>query len=255
MKTDYTIGELAALSGVSQRTLRHYEAKGLLAPRRQANGYRVYGSKDVERLQQVLLYRACGLSLETIRALLDDPAHDEAAVLRKHVAALEQRQRDLARLIGTVRKTIDHLEGRRDMTDKERFEGLPAQWVAQNEERYGAEARERYGDEAVDASNGMVLSMSAEDQARFRALSDEVFERLRAAMATGDPAGSEAARLCEAHRDWLCMTWPADAYSLEAHRGLGQLYVVDERFQRYYDGPCGAGAAAFLRDALDAWEG
>lgn len=255
MKTEYTIGELAALSGVSQRTLRHYEAKGLLAPRRQDNGYRVYGSEDVERLQQVLLYRACGLSLEAIRSLLDDPTHDEAVALRRHLTALEHRQQELALLIGTVQKTIDHLEGRRDMTDQERFEGLPAQWVARSEERYGAEARERYGDEAVDASNGMVLSMSVEDQARFRALNDEVFERLRAAMATGNPAGPEAARLCEAHREWLSMTWPTDAYGLEAHRGLGQLYVADERFRRYYDEPCGVGAAAFLRDALDAWEG
>lgn len=72
---EYTIGELARMAGVSTRTLRHFETKGLLSPlKRGENGYREYGRKQVERLQQVLLYRELGMPLDTIRATLDSPA-------------------------------------------------------------------------------------------------------------------------------------------------------------------------------------
>ena len=60
----YTIGELATMSGATERALRHYEDLGLLSPARGGNGYRRYGEKDVERMQQVLLFRACGMGHE-----------------------------------------------------------------------------------------------------------------------------------------------------------------------------------------------
>lgn len=255
MRRDYRIGELAALAGVSPRTLRHYEEQGLLTPARGDNGYRLYGPEQVARLQQVLLYRACGLSLERIGALLADPAHDQSAALREHLRALEHRQQELGLLIRTVQKTLLSLEGETHMTDQERFEGLPAQWAARNEQQFGAEARERYGDKAVDKSQQMVANMSAEQAQRFQELDAQVMGLLRQAMATEDPAGPEARRLCEAHREWLLMTWPRESYSLAAHRGLGQMYVADERFTSYYDGSAGPGAARFLCDSLAAWEG
>ena len=72
-------------------------------------------------------------------------------------------------------------------------------------------------------------------------------------MATCDPMGAEAEKLVRMHARWLQMHWPEGTYTPEAHRGMGQMYVADERFRAYYDGPCGEGAAQFLCDAIGLW--
>ena len=75
-EASYTVGSLAKLAGVTVRALRHYEDEGLLHPERTASGYRCYGAADVERLQQILLLRSCGLSLGDIRVALDNGDFD-----------------------------------------------------------------------------------------------------------------------------------------------------------------------------------
>lgn len=72
---EYTIHELAELAGVSTRTLRWYDQIKLLRPYRTGeNGYRYYSGDEVDRLQQILFYRAIGVELAEIRKLLDDPS-------------------------------------------------------------------------------------------------------------------------------------------------------------------------------------
>lgn len=83
-------------------------------------------------------------------------------------------------------------------------------------------------------------------------LSKNINATLKAAMETGDPAGELAQKVCDMHRQWLCMFWKDGMYSKEAHRGLGEMYVYDERFKSYYD-KIGEGEAEFLRDALDIY--
>ena len=150
-EASYTVGSLAKLAGVTVRALRHYEDEGLLHPERTASGYRCYGAADVERLQQILLLRSCGLSLGDIRGALDNGDFDFHGVLVNHLATLRARQKELETLVGTVEKTIASLEGRCTMTDEERFEGMKARAIAENEERYGAEVRQAYGDAAMGA--------------------------------------------------------------------------------------------------------
>ena len=87
---EYSIQELARLSGVTTRTLRWYDQIGLLKPGRVAeNGYRRYGPAQVDRLQDILYYRALGVELAQIRACLDDPDFDRLSALRGHLARLE----------------------------------------------------------------------------------------------------------------------------------------------------------------------
>ena len=63
----YSVGQLAALAGVTIRTLHHYDEVGLLSPSgRSAAGYRIYEESDLERLQQILLYRGFGFTLQEI---------------------------------------------------------------------------------------------------------------------------------------------------------------------------------------------
>lgn len=252
-EASYTVGSLAKLAGVTVRALHHYEDEGLLHPERTASGYRRYGATDVERLQQILLLRSCGLSLGAIRDALADDRFDFRTALVDHLATLRARQKELETLVGTVEKTIASLEGRCTMTDEERFEGMKARAIAENEERYGAEVRQAYGDAAMDAANERMAGMSQEEWSDAKALEAAILEQLTAAKATGDPTGEAARKLCAMHARWLQMHWGEGAYSPAAHAALAEGYVADPRFTAYYDEAAGEGATAFLRDALIAW--
>ena len=252
-EASYTVGSLAKLAGVTVRALHHYEDEGLLHPERTASGYRRYGAADVERLQQILLLRSCGLSLGDIRVALNNGDFDFHAVLIDHLATLRAQQKELETLVGTVEKTIASLEGRCTMTDEERFEGMKARAIAENEERYGAEVRRRHGDAAMDAANERMAGMSQEEWSDAKALEAAILEQLTAAKATGDPTGEAARKLCAMHARWLQMHWGEGAYSPAAHAALAEGYVADPRFTAYYDEAAGEGATAFLRDVLIAW--
>lgn len=252
-RASYTVGSLAKLAGVTVRALHHYEDEGLLHPERTASGYRRYGAADVERLQQILLLRSCGLSLGDIRGALDNGDFDFHAVLIDHLATLRAQQKELETLVGTVEKTIASLEGRCTMTDEERFEGMKARAIAENEERYGAEVRQAYGDAAMDAANERMAGMSQEEWNDAKALEAAILDQLAVAKETGDPTGEAAWKLCAMHARWLQMHWGEGAYSPAAHAALAEGYVADPRFTAYYDEAAGEGATAFLRDALIAW--
>lgn len=139
------------------------------------------------------------------------------------------------------------------MTDAERFEGMKARVIAENEVAYGAEVRAAYGDDAMDAANERLASMDEAEWHDAEALGTAILEQLKAARATADAESPEARELCAMHARWLQMHWGAGAYSPEAHAALAEGYVADPRFTDYYDDAAGEGATAFLRDALVAW--
>lgn len=249
---EYTVKALAELAGVTPRTLRWYDQKGLLKPRRTTEaGYRLYGPEEVDRLQAILFYKELGLELEAVREILDAPGFDRLAALQSHLAALEARRQRLDALILTVEKTIDEAKGGTPMSDKEKFEAFKRRAVEANEERYGKEVREKYGDKAAEGSNAKLLSMTEEEHRQWKALEEEILSALAAAVRSGeDPAGAEGRRIAELHRRWLCCTWTA--YTPQAHRGLAELYTADARFTAYYDREV-PGCAAFLRQAVQAY--
>ena len=248
----YTPKQLAALSGVTVRTLHHYDQIGLLVPKRSENGYRSYDHGDVERLQQILLYRSMGLELQEIAQLLDAPSYDAASALRDHLHILLERREQLDTLIDTVRKTVQSLEGGLEMTDDERFEGLKQDMIDQNEKTFGKEARARFGDKAIDEANAKLLRMGEGEWTDIMELEEAIKAQLRAAMASGDVSGAEVQKLVRMHARWLSAHWPDGAYSPEAHRGMADGYLADQRFIAYYDEACGSGATQFLHDAIHA---
>ena len=123
----HTVRQLASLAGISVRTLHHYDHIGLLTPSaRSAAGYRLYGTEDLLRLQQILLFRELDLPLEEIRRILDDPGFDPVRALAQHRRTLELRAERLARLLHTIDRTIARLtEVDMSLTDEELYEGLP----------------------------------------------------------------------------------------------------------------------------------
>lgn len=249
----YTAGQLAQIAGTSVRALHHYEQQGLLHPRRRTNGYREYGPQDVARLQQVLLFRACGMPLSAVKGLLDDPAFDPHAALQQQLETLEAQHQNLERLMNTVRTTIRALEGACTMTDTQKFEGLKQAAINANESHYGAEARERWGDAAIDAAHEKLLGMDERTWNDMQALEGAIIEQLKAAMAENAPDGAVARKLAAMHQRWIQLHWGDGAYSPQAHLALAQGYLADARFTDYYDSRAGEGATAFLVQALRAY--
>lgn len=250
---EYSISRLARMAKVSTRTLRHYDDCGLLPSRRnRANGYRLYGPKEVDRLQQILFYRELGLGLGEIRQILDDPGFAPLAALAGHLSALQGKREQLERLIENVEKSIKALKGEMTMTDREKFEGFKEKLIEENERQYGEEIRARHGDTVIDRANAKLKGMTQVQYEESVRLSQELNDTLKAALAQGDPAGPLAQKACGLHRDWLGFYWGEGTYSKEAHRGLAQAYVSDPRFKAYYDG-IAPGLAVFLRDALEVF--
>lgn len=250
---EYTVQKLSHLAGVSSRTLRYYDEIGILKPARiNSSGYRIYGSAEVDRLQQILFYRELGVGLENIKTIITEPDFDGIKALQEHREKLLEKKGQLDVLIANVEKTIALNEGRIIMSDKEKFEGFKQKLVDDNEAKYGQEIREKYGDDTVNKSNQKIKGMTQEQYEEMTKLAKEVNETLYAAFRTGDPAGELAQKTADLHRQWLCYTW--DSYSKEAHAGLAQMYVDDPRFTAYYDEKQ-PGAAEFLRDAIIIYTG
>lgn len=250
---EYTVQKLAELAGVSARTLRYYDEIDLLKPARKSSaGYRIYGRGEVDKLQQILFYRELGLDLESIQKIVKDPSFDGPAALRMHREKLLDKRRQLDLLINNVESTISAAEGKSEMADNEKFKGFKQKVVDDNEQQYGGEIRGKYGDDTVDKSNAKMLNMSEKKYAEFSQLEQEVLNVLTDACKTGDPAGELAQKTADLHKQWLAFAW--SSYSKEAHAGLAQMYVDDERFAAYYDKAC-EGGARFLRDAILVYTG
>ena len=109
---EYTITELAKIAGISTRTLRFYDQIGLLKPAgTNASGYRVYGSSEIDLLQQIMYYRELGVNLAGSKKLCIPKISMSLTLLRSTWMLIEERDR-LDRLIENVNKTIDYKEGR-----------------------------------------------------------------------------------------------------------------------------------------------
>ncbi|MFP5112201.1 MerR family transcriptional regulator [Bacillaceae bacterium C204] len=250
---EYTVQKLGSLAGVSTRTLRYYDEIGILKPARiNSSGYRIYGQTEVDCLQQILFYRELGISLESIKEIVTAPSFDGSAALKEHRKKLLEKKEQLEMLIANVEKTIAVTEGRMKMSNKEKFEGFKKKMIDENEKKYGNEIREKYGDEAVNKSNAKLQNMTQAQYDEVTKLAELVAETLAEAFKTRDPAGELAQKAAELHKQWLCYYW--NEYSKEAHAGLAQMYVDDERFTAYYDKEQ-PGTAEFLRDAIHIYTG
>jgi len=146
----YKVTQLSRISGVSVRTLHYYDEIGLLKPTKSgSNGYWQYGEEALIRLQQILFYKELDISLDEIRQVIEDPKFDVLLTLENHKEAIKGRIDRLLKLIKTVDDTIDHLKGKKEMTDKELFKAF----TDEEQEKYALEAEQIYDPEIVRKSN------------------------------------------------------------------------------------------------------
>ncbi len=241
--TAYTVHQLASMAGISVRTLHHYDHIGLLTPSAHtAAGYRLYGTEDLLRLQQILLYRELDLPLAEIRRILDDPGFDRVRALAQHRRTLELQAERLARLVNTIDRTIARLtEVDMSLTDEELYEGLPKEQV----ERWKREVDERYDPRLVAESNRRVHAMSKGQWDGVKAEGDAIARRMAELMgrAAGDP--EVQATIARQHA-WIENFYPCSA---EMFQGLGQHYAENPEFRANYD-RYRPGLADFMRDAM-----
>ncbi|HEX3010830.1 MAG TPA: MerR family transcriptional regulator [Syntrophomonadaceae bacterium] len=250
---EYTVQKLSRMAGISTRTLRYYDEIGILKPARiNSSGYRIYGLKEVDLLQQILFYRELGVGLEKIKDIVTSSSFDGVKALKEHREKLLEKRERLDLLISNVEKTIAKSEGRFMMSDNDKFAGFKQKLIDDNEKKYGKEIREKYGDKVVNKSHNKLKNMTSEEYDKISQLRNEIDENLYAAFQTGDPSCDLAQKAADLHRQWLSFYW--DGYTKEAHAGLAQMYVDDERFKAYYDKKQ-AGTAEFLRDAVLIYTG
>lgn len=246
---EYTIKKLAELAGISTRTLRYYDEINLLKPCRiNESGYRIYGQKEVDLLQQILLYRSMDIKLEEIQQIICSPDFDICKVLTEHYERLISRRDQIDQLILIIEKTISYNKGELEMSNKEKFEVLKKEKLTKNEEKYGQEIREKYGEETIKASNKKFMNMTEEDFKKMEQIEKEMFKALEEVIQTGDLDSLEARIVYEKHVEWLSFSWPK--YTTEAHIGLAEMYVADERFAQYYNDKVGTDCVEILRDII-----
>lgn len=245
----YTIKQVADMSGISTRTLRYYDQIDLLKPAEHSDsGYRLYEDKELNRLQQILLYRSLGMKLEQIQSVLDDPAFHTLTALEDHQRKLEAEQEKINRLLATVKRTIQYTKGEITMTAEEKFEGFKKERLEENERLYGEEIREKYGEETIEKSNKKFMNLSEADFQEMQRIEDELFMKLEQLTETKDLDTPEAKEVYELHKKWLLYSWPN--YSAEAHKGLVQMYMADERFAKYYNNRAKKEVVSLLHDAV-----
>lgn len=224
----YRIGELAQLSGVSVRMLRHYDQIGLLPAMTAENGYRYYDDVGLERLQEILFYRALDIGLQDIRALMDGNA-SRLERLQHHQLRLREKQFETAAMLATLERTIAAEKGGPKMTPEELYKPFSPEKQAQ----YEIWMIDTYGEDMADAI--------ATSKAHLANAPDGMEDWMRAlasiesalVSAYGDGT-TELAGLFDSHRDWVASMWgkpcPPAAYA-----GLADMYLTHPDFIARYE--------------------
>jgi MerR family transcriptional regulator, thiopeptide resistance regulator len=240
ISVSWSTAQVARIAGVSSRTLRHYDDIGLLRPARTGpGGLRHYDTEQLLRLQQIMLLRELGMSLETIGAVVSGTADRVGQLRRHHRWLIEERDR-FDRLADTVDATINRLEGREEMSTEQLFEGFDADRQA----RYETELVERYGEGAATAiaeSRQRTAGGRAGLQQEWTELEDRMVALLGSA-----PDSPEVQAVIADHHRWIGKQWTPDR---ESYTGLGRLYVDSPDFKARFDAR-DPRLAPLLRDAI-----
>ena len=225
----YTVKKLAAMSGVSVRTLHFYDEVELLKPAYHgANGYRFYEEPQLLMLQQILFYRELGFELKQIKRILGRSDFDKVAALESHRKVLRKNVAQTRKLIVTIDKTIEHLKGTKKMKSQEMFVGFDPKQQAKHEqyliERYGEGMKER-----IAQSKRKVKNWTKADWEKSGAAFAEICKDLVSAMEAKMPADSrEAQEIIRRHYEWLKQFWTPNRESYAGHSQL----IVDSDLRK-----------------------
>ncbi|WP_164013351.1 MerR family transcriptional regulator [Pyxidicoccus trucidator] len=243
-----TVSQVARLAKISVRALHHYDEIGLLSPsERSEAGYRLYTQVDLQRLQQVLFFRELGFPLEEVRRILGDPSFDLRSALLMQRQLLSERSARLDALLGAVDAALDALEKGKSMDQEKMFEAFGDF----DPTKYEAEVKERWGDtEAYKESARRTSRYTKQDWTAIKEEMDRIQKSLAELLGAGRaPTEAAAMDLAEEYRQHISRWFYPCSYVM--HRGLGEMYVADQRFTENID-RVRPGLARFLREAIIA---
>jgi DNA-binding transcriptional MerR regulator len=242
----WTVGDVARLSDVSVRTLRHYDEIGLLRPSRTASGYRRYDEDDLSRLRQILFYRELDFGLDEIAAMLADPETTTDEHLRRQHRLLRERCARYGEVLAALEKEMEARDMGISLTPEEQFEifgtdRVGGEWAAEAEQRWGeTQAWQQSARRSAAFTKADWVQIKAEADANLAAFAD----LMASGVASDDPRAAAAA---EAHRAHISR-WFYDCPP-ELHRGLAELYINDDRFGATYENVA-SGLAQYVHDAI-----
>lgn len=248
---ELTVKQLAAISGVTVRTLHHYDEIGLLSPAHiGANGYRYYGRAEMLRLQRILFHRELGVPLGEIAGLLELEGADQVGVLLRHREKLAAERERFRILIETIDRTVADIKGDAPMPNADLYKGFSAEKQA----AYEAWLIERYGDPMKDdiahAQKARAKMSEAEQQAVMDQLRD-IETALAEGMKRGiDPAADAIDKVITRHRAWVAAAWDKPCPP-QAYAGLADMYQSHPDFVKRYE-TIAPGFTDFLVAAMKA---
>ena len=235
-----TVKEVSRLTGVSVRTLHHYDAIGLLKPAKVTEaGYRLYDDAALGRLQTILLFRELQFPLKEIKEMLDAADFDPLAALDDQIRLLELRREHLDRLIDHARQIQKTGVMTMNFTayDKKKLDA------------YAAEAKKRWGHTDAWKESQSRNKTDSQQQSDADALMD-IFRHL-GEYRTGDPAAPEAQALIAELRQFICEHY----YNCTTQIlfGLGQMYAAGGEMTDNIDHAGGTGTGDFARRAIEIY--
>ncbi len=239
-----TVKEVSKLTGISVRTLHHYDAIGLLKPTKVTqSGYRMYDDTALSRLQHILLFRELQFPLKEIKAILDSPDFDAAEAMERQIKLLELQHKRIGELIHLAREIQNG--GVRKMN----FDAFDKSEM----EQYKAEARAKWGKtKAYQEYEQKAASQSEQDYEKAAAEMLTIFSEL-GALKQFSPDEEAVQKKIASLQNFI-----TDNYYVctnEILGGLGEMYVYDERFRRKIDKAGGDGTAEFARQAIAVYCG
>jgi len=243
-KKHWQIGELARHAGVSIRTLRHYDAIGLLEPSEiTPSGYRLYDETAIAKLEQILYFRELGFALEEIRGVMTSPAYDAIEAMKRQRVLLQMQKKRIDAMIARLNEAIDG----QGMPKTEVFDMSE---IEKAKKQYADEAKARWGNtQAYAESEKRTAKYGKADWQQIQMGMTQLFDAF-AAVRDLDP---EDARVQALVKDWQqYITDHFYACTDEILAGLGQMYVCDERFKANID-QSGEGTAACMSRAIEVY--
>lgn len=235
--------EVATLTGISVRTLHHYDEIQILSPNRNSeNGYRQYNDTDLDKLQQILFFKECGFPLIRIKELLENPNFNRLEAFELQKKYLIHEKKRMESMLLTLNKSIQNMKGEITMSQKDKFSGLDF-----TNNPYEEEARRLWGDETIDKSKAHIALLSKEEQNNISKGMDDLFTKL-AEIRTLSPNSKTVQSAMEKMYQYFNNNF-GNQYTPEAFAGVGQMYITDERFTENVD-KYGEGLSKFLAEAM-----
>ncbi len=239
----YLIKKASEISGVSVRTLQHYDKIGLLSPKRHENGYRYYSEADMSTLQTILFYKYLGFSLKSIKEIMKKDGDDIIVHLKRQLSLMEKEKNRLLTLIETLEKTIKSEERKKVMSTEEKFTGFKYE----DSKKYKEAAMEKYGKEIVESAMQKQKGKEEEVTEGFNKIFLSFSRKMSNGLCATDKENIELAMELHNHIRKYAFDCTKEVFSQ-----IGYGYVKNDEFRNNID-KFGKGTAQYVCDAIQQY--